>query len=127
AQRMIPTSVKGRGPANPFTNLSNSIDKTLHLLPQPLENPRLGDQDGIDRHPQFGRNLGSRSALANDLFEGLPGGRLELQADRLHERMGDMAIVLQVPGPSEWTVGILELPEGLGDVVPARCLGATAS
>ena len=99
-----------------------SADQTAGFLAQPLEHAGLGDEDGIDRRSEFNGHVCRGAPVSNLKLEGSPCGVLELEPDHLQQGVGDVPVMLVVPGATVRALGILELEEDLKDGLPSRHL-----
>jgi hypothetical protein len=96
---------------------SDSIDELAGFLPQPAQNPRLGDDDGVDCHVQLLRHLPRRRSIQRNAAKSLPGGCGKLRLNQLQKAVEDVAVVLLIPEAAQTAVGIDELVQderGLG-------------
>jgi hypothetical protein len=95
-----------------FHVASKNVHEAGRLFAQSLEDSRLGDQDGVDGQAEFRRDVRGRAAVLDLALEGPPCRRLELEADRLQQGPGDVAIVFLVPGTAQGAGRVGQLGQG---------------
>ena len=117
----------GKCRENTTRSIGCLADQTLAFLPQPPENARLGDQDGVYRQAQGLGHFGGRPLLEDQEAEAIPGGRGEFRLDQLHEAPDDKFVVLAIAESAQLAFGVLELGEAIVKTVDGPRSAAPAS
>src|SRR5688572_5732186 len=73
------------------------LDQPLRFPAQPAKDARLGDEDGVHRNPQLGRDDVRPDALQGHAIERFPRGEGEMGFDQRQQLSKDMLVVLTVP------------------------------
>src|SRR5688572_8842617 len=73
------------------------LDEPLRFPAQPVEDTRLGDEDGVHRNSQFGSDGVRPAALHGHAIERLPRGGGEMGFDQSQQLSDDVPVMFTVP------------------------------
>lgn len=81
-----------------------SVDQPGRLFAKALQDTRLRNQGGVDRHSQVTRHVRGGLALDNLSLEGDPGGLGEIAGDELHQLFNHKVVMFLFPGCSQYAI-----------------------